>query len=273
MGYILRVNELVCGYENEEVLRGISFSVNEGSFLGIIGPNGSGKTTLFRCITRGLKPYRGEIFYKEKSLNRIPRRELAREVAVLPQLLSIPFPCSVEEFVLMGRFPYLGRLESAKKVDLETVEKAMVLADILPLRERRVSELCGGERQRVILAQALAQEPELLLLDEPTSHMDIGHQIEILDLLRKLNREKKITVIMVSHDLNLAGEYCERLILLKEGKIYQKGSPAEVLSSVHIEAVYETVVLVEKNPLSGKPYIILVSGEEIEAKKDEAWDG
>ena len=267
MGYILRVNELVSGYENKEVLKGISFSVAEGSFLGIIGPNGSGKTTLFRSITRVLKPYEGEIFYKGKSLNRIPRRELAREVAVLPQMLGIPFPCSVEEFVFMGRFPYLGRLERTKRVDSEIVEKAMVSADILSLRERRVSDLCGGERQRVILAQALAQEPELLLLDEPTAHMDIGHQIEILDLLRKLNREKKITVIMVSHDLNLAGEYCERLILLKEGKIYQKGSPAEVLSYVHIEAVYETVVLVEKNPLSGKPYIILVSGEEIEAKR------
>ncbi|NOX96798.1 MAG: ABC transporter ATP-binding protein [Nitrospirae bacterium] len=273
MGYILRVSGLVCGYGEEEVLKGISFSVAEGSFLGIIGPNGSGKTTLFRCITRVLKPYRGEIFYKGKSLNRIPRRELAREVAVLPQMLSIPFPCSVEEFVLMGRFPYLGRLERGKRADLEMVEKAMVLTDILPLRERRVSELCGGERQRVILAQALAQEPELLLLDEPTSHMDIGHQIEILDLLRKLNREKKITVIMVSHDLNLAGEYCERLILLKEGTIYQKGSPAEVLSYVHIEAVYETVVLVENNPLSGKPYIILVSGEERAIEKGKRWGG
>ncbi len=267
MGNILRIAGLACGYGDKEVLKSISFSVGEGSFLGIIGPNGSGKTTLFRAVTRILKPYRGEIFYKERALARIPRRELAREVAVLPQMLSIPFPCSVEEFVLMGRFPYLGKLERAKRADLEMVEKAMVLSDILAFRERKVSELSGGERQRVILAQALAQEPELLLLDEPTAHLDIGHQIEILDLVRKLNREEKVTVIMVSHDLNLAGEYCDGLILLKEGAIYQRGSPEEVLSYIHIEAVYETVVVVKKNPLSGKPYVVLVPGEENRKEK------
>lgn len=261
MGYILKVNNLVCGYEEKKVLKGLSFSVEEGSCLGIIGPNGSGKTTLFRAITRVLKPYQGEIFYKEKTISRIPRRELAREIAVLPQALSITFSYSVEEFVLMGRFPYLGRLEKAKEVDLEIVEKAMTLADIRSLRERRVSELSGGERQRAILAQALAQEPKLLLLDEPTAHLDIGHQIEILDLVRNLNRKKEVTVIMVSHDLNLAGEYCDELILLKEGEIYQKGSPEEVLSYIHIEAVYETVVIVKKNPLSGKPYVVLVPGD------------
>ena len=188
MGHILRVNNLVCGYERKEVLKKVSFSVEEGSFLGIIGPNGSGKTTLFRAITRVLRPYRGEIFYKEKAISRIPRRELAREVAVLPQALSITFSYSVEEFVLMGRFPYLGRLEKAKDVDLKIVEKAMSLADVQPLRGRMISELSGGEKQRAILAQALAQEPKLLLLDEPTSHLDIGHQIEILDLVRSEER-------------------------------------------------------------------------------------
>ena len=264
MGDILRVSELVCGYEGNEVLKGISFSVEEGSLLGIIGPNGSGKTTLFRAIARVLKPYRGKIFYKNESVNRIPRRELARKIAVLPQMLNIAFSFSVEEFVLMGRFPYLGRLEKARGTDLKIVEEAMNLADVRFIRERKISELSGGERQRVILAQALAQEPELLLLDEPTAHLDIGHQIDILDLVRKLNRERKVTVIMVSHDLNLAGEYCDKLILLKEGEIYQKGFPGEVLSYVNIEDVYESVVVVKKNPLSGKPYVILVPGEDVE---------
>lgn len=273
MGDILRVSDLVCGYDREDILKGISFSVEEGSFLGIIGPNGAGKTTLFRAIARVLKPYRGEILYKERALSRIPRRDLAREVAVLPQVLSITFSYSVEEFVLMGRFPYLGRLEKEKKVDLEIVERAMALADVLSLRERKVWELSGGERQRVILAQALAQEPELLLLDEPTAHLDIGHQIEILDLVRRLNREKEVTVIMVSHDLNLASEYCDDLILLREGEIYQRGSPEEVLSYVHIEAVYETVVVVKKSPVSGKPYVVLVPREKdrgIKREEDES---
>jgi iron complex transport system ATP-binding protein len=146
------------------------------------------------------------------------------------------------------------------------IEKAMALCDVLAFRERRISELSGGERQRAILAQGFAQEPRLLLLDEPTTHLDIGHQVEILDLIRRLNREGDLTVIMVLHDLNLASEYCDRLILLKEGSIFKEGTPQEVLTFENIEKVYNTVVIVKENPNSLKPYILLVSEEELKTR-------
>lgn len=263
---LLRVDDLICGYGDVKVLKGVSFSVKRGSFLGIVGPNGAGKTTLFRTITRILKPWRGKIFYCGQELNRISSRDLAKEVAVLPQILEIPFSFSVEQFVSMGRFPHLRRFERLKRHDLEVIENAMVLSDVLPFRERRISELSGGERQRAILAQAFAQEPRFLLLDEPTAHLDIGHQVEILDLIRRLNREGDLTVIMVLHDLNLASEYCDRLILLKEGEIFKEGGPQEVLTFENIEKVYNTVVIVKENPISSKPYILLVSEEELKTR-------
>lgn len=263
---LLRVNDLICGYGDAKVLKEVSFSVDKGSLLGIVGPNGAGKTTLFRAITRILRPWKGEISYCGKGLNRISRRDLAREVAVLPQILEISFSFSVEQFISMGRFPHLKKFQPLRKYDLEVIEKVMALCDVLPFRERKISELSGGERQRAILAQAFAQEPRLLLLDEPTAHLDIGHQVEILDLIRRLNRERGLTVIMVLHDLNLASEYCDRLILLKEGRIFKKGSPKEVLTFENIEKVYNTVVIVKENPISSRPYILLVSEEELKTK-------
>lgn len=263
---LLKVENLICGYGDKEVLKGVSFSVGKGDFLGIVGPNGAGKTTLFRAITCILKPLRGEIFYCGKDLNEISRRDLAREIAVLPQILETSFSFSVEQFISMGRFPHLKKFQPQSRHDSEMVEKAMALCDVLSLRERKIWELSGGEKQRVILAQCFAQEPSLLLLDEPTAHLDIGHQVEILDLIKRLNREKDLTVIMVLHDLNLASEYCDRLVLLKEGRIFKEGSPQEVLTFENIEEVYNTVVVVKENPISSKPYILLVSEEELNSK-------
>lgn len=262
MGNLLEVRNLVCGYGQKEVLEGISFSVKEADFLGIIGPNGAGKTTLFRAITRVLKPWKGQVIYNGRNILRVSPRDLAREVAILPQILEISFSFSVEEFVLMGRFPHLGRFERLREKDRRVADQAMALADVAQFRDRKIFELSGGERQRVILAQGFAQQPRLLLLDEPTAHLDIGHQVEILDLVKKLNRETALTVIMVLHDLNLASEYCDRLILLNVGKIFTSGSPKEVLSYQSIEEVYKTVVLVDKNPISSKPHILLVPEEE-----------
>jgi iron complex transport system ATP-binding protein len=263
---MLRVDDLICGYGDARVLKEVSFCVKKGSLLGIVGPNGAGKTTLFRAITRILKPWKGEIFYCGKDLKRISRRDLAREVAVLPQILDISFSFSVEQFISMGRFPHLRKFQRQSRYDVEVIEKAMALCDVLAFRERRISELSGGERQRAILAQGFAQEPRLLLLDEPTTHLDIGHQVEILDLIRRLNREGDLTVIMVLHDLNLSSEYCDRLILLKEGSIFKEGTPQEVLTFENIEKVYNTVVIVKENPNSLKPYILLVSEEELKTR-------
>lgn len=259
MGNILELQNIFCRYDKEDVLRGISFSIQEGDFVGIIGPNGCGKTTLFRVITKILNPSSGTVIYQDKDIKNIPGKDLAKEIAVGLQVFSSAFSYTVKDFILMGRFPHKERFELINENDFAICESAMSLTDTLSIRQRNINELSGGERQRVQIAQALAQEPRVFLLDEPTTHMDIHHQVKILNLIRKLNREQGLTIVVTLHDLNLASEYCPRLILLNEGKIYKMGTPTEVLTYQNIEEVYNTVVLVKENPLSGSPYIFLVS--------------
>jgi len=266
---ILEVKNLSCGYDAGEVIKDISFFVKRGDFLGIIGPNGAGKTTLFRAITKILRAWKGNILYKGTDTSKMSPYDFAREVAVIPQILQIPFAFSVEEFIFMGRFPHIGRFEVFRKRDYKVLEEVLNLTDTFSLRERKICELSGGERQRAILAQGFAQEPHLLLLDEPTSHLDVGHQVQILDLVKRLNRERNLTVIIVLHDLNLASSYCDRLILLNEGTTFKEGSPQDVLTYQNIEEVYKTVVVVKKNPISLKPYVLLVSEEEQKAREEE----
>lgn len=258
MANLLEVKNLTCGYTEKEVIKNISFSLEKGEFLGIIGPNGAGKTTLLRIITQILLPWEGKIFYRGKDIKEFPLKDLAKEISFLPQSIEIPFSFTVEEFISMGRFPHLNRFEKMKKYDYAVIRKVMTLTDVLELSSKNVNDLSGGERQRVYLGQTLVQEPKLLLLDEPIAHLDIGHQINILDLIKKLNQEEGLTVIAIFHDLNLASEYCDRLLLLNEGKIYKNGQPEEVLTYKNLEEVYKTVVIVNKNPLSSKPHVLLV---------------
>lgn len=265
---VLEVNKLSCGYGTKEVIKGVDFCVKEGDFLGIIGPNGAGKTTLFRAVTGVLKPWKGNVLYKNNDISEIEPRRLAREVAVMPQILEVPFAFSVEEFVLMGRFPHVGRFGTLKEKDYRILEKSLQLTDTASLRNQKLPELSGGERQRAILAQGFAQEPRLLLLDEPTAHLDIAHRVRILDIVRNLNKEFGLTVIVILHDLNLASEYCKRLLLISEGRIHKSGPPEEILTYKDIEKVYKTIVVVEKNPISGKPYILPVSEEERGRKRN-----
>ncbi|MCK5578285.1 MAG: ABC transporter ATP-binding protein [Planctomycetes bacterium] len=255
---MLSINNLVCGYQQKEIIKGLSFTARPGESLGIIGPNGSGKTTLFRAITRIIPAWQGSITYQEKDIQVISHRDLARRIAVLPQFLNLSFPFLVRDFVALGRTPHLNRLTPLTKEDHNIIDSSMKQTDTFSFKDRRITELSGGELQRVLIAQALTQQPELLLLDEPMAHLDIGHQVEILDLLKKFNREKKLTLITVFHDLNLASEYCDRLVLLKDGQIYAQGTPAEVLTYQNIEAVYKTVVVVKENPITKKPHILLI---------------
>ena len=259
---MLKIKGLVCGYEAGFFLKDITFSVNDGELMGIIGPNGSGKSTLLRAISRVLKPLKGEILFKGKEIEKMGFKELAQRVAVVSQSTAeITFNFTVIEYVLLGRIPYRKRFQVLEtKTDEKIVANTMALTDITHLSERNVGELSGGERQRAIIARALAQEPELLLLDEPTTHLDIGHQIEILDLVKRLQRERNLTVVIVLHDLNLASLYCDRLLLLKEGRVHSLGTPEEILTYPIIEEVYKTLVVVEKNPISSKPLICLVPG-------------
>jgi len=262
MDALLKIGNLSGGYGKEFIIKDIFFEIKRGDFLGIIGPNGSGKSTLLRLMSRVLTPEKGKIALEEKDINNMDLKEFCRKVAFVPQDTLINFSFSVEEIVLMGRIPHLKRLQFETKTDFLIAQNALSLTDTLYLKEKDIDELSAGERQRVIIAKALTQEPILLLLDEPTSHLDIGHQIQILDLLRKLNREKNLTIVMVLHDLNLASEYCNRIILLNEGRIFKEGNPYEVLTYQNIETVYKTIVVVNKNPISLKPYVVLVSGEK-----------
>lgn len=256
---MFKVRNLTCGYDGKFLLREVGFEVGDGELIGIIGPNGSGKTTLLRAITRVLKPKKGEILLRGKNIWDMGFGELARKIAVVSQSSDADF-MSVGEFVLLGRIPHYKRFQFLEtKEDEEIARKYMDMTDTLRFANQPVGEISGGERQLAVIARALTQEPEILLLDEPTAHLDITHQVAILDLIRKLNRESGLTVIMVLHDLNLAGEYCSRLILMNEGRIHKIGKPAEVLTYQIIEEVYKTVVVVEENPISHKPYVLLVS--------------
>ena len=255
---MIEVDSVFFRYHQDWVLQDVSFQVRKGEFIGVIGPNGSGKTTLLKILYRLLSPQQGEVLFDHLSLKKMSRREIAKKIAVVAQETYPAFPFRAIEMVLMGRSPYLGHLMFESPKDLEIAKKAMEWTEILPISQRSIDELSGGERKRVFIARALAQEPEMILLDEPTSNLDIHHQVEFLDLVLSLNREKGLTILMASHDLNLASEYCDRLIFLQNGKIYKMGSPEEIMTRENIEKVYGCEVWVDRNPVSGMPRVSLL---------------
>ncbi|MDD5449708.1 MAG: ABC transporter ATP-binding protein [Candidatus Omnitrophica bacterium] len=255
---LLKVENLSSGYSSRPVIKGLNFSVDKGEFIGIIGPNGAGKSTLIKTISRAMRPSAGHVYYDAKDIYKISLNESARSIAVVPQDTLIIFEFLVKDIVMMGRFPHIKRFKRETEADFKAVARCLDLTNTGGLAKRLINELSAGERQRVIIAKALAQEPGLLILDEPTSHLDISHQIEIFDLLKRLTKEEGLTIICVLHDLNLAAEYCDRLILMNEGLIREQGAPKEVLTYEIIEEIYKTVVVVGENPVSKKPYIFLV---------------
>ncbi len=258
---ILKVENLVCGYPGKFHLRGVNLEVSAGEVVGIIGPNGAGKTTLLKALAGILKPEEGRILLGGQNLQQIPGRRLAQQVAVVSQNAEPP-AFTVEEFVLLGRFPHFQRLQFMEnRRDREIAAGCMEATGILHLRDKLMNQISGGEKQLTLIARALSQEPQLLLLDEPTAHLDISHQVKILDLLRRMNRRLKLTVVTVLHDLNLAAEYADRLLLMNNGALYRQGTPEEVLTYTNIEEVYQTIVVVEKNRVSGKPWVLFVSEE------------
>ena len=262
MNPLLKIDNLSAGYYGEDVIKGISLDINAGDFMGIIGPNGSGKTTLLRLSSRILHPRRGRINFNNQDIFKMDLKEFCRKVAFVSQDISTSFSFTVMELVMMGRIPHLKRLQFETRQDIEISEKALTLTGSLNLKGKMINELSAGERQRSLIARALAQEPILLLLDEPTSHLDIGHQIQVMDLLKKLNHQNNLTIVMVLHDLNLASAYCNRICLLDNGSVFGEGSPEEVLTYKNIEAVYKTIVLVNNNPVTGKPNVVLVPGDK-----------
>ena len=254
----LRLENVSLGYGKRRVLHNISFQASPGEMLGIIGPNGSGKSTLIRGMTRLISPSAGQIFLDGRDVADISRSELARMMAVVPQNPSLPELFTAFEVVLMGRTPHLKLFRYETADDLLIVTKAMEVTKTLHLADRRIGELSGGERQRLTIARALAQEPTVMLLDEPTAHLDINYQIETFDLARRLCLEQNLIVVTALHDLNLAAQFCDQLILLNKGEIHCHGSPEAVINSQTIMEVYGAEVYVYPHPLNHLPATLIV---------------
>jgi iron complex transport system ATP-binding protein len=266
MGPAIEARALCYQYRDEPVLKGLSFAVERGEFFILIGPNGSGKTTLMKTMA-GILKATGSLKILGRPTAGFTRRALARHMAFVPQQLPTDFPFSVREVVLMGRAPHQGILGFETRTDRTAAEQVMEITDISHLAERRLNCLSGGELQRIFIAKALCQEPDILLLDEPTAFLDLAHQTQVMDLLENLKQEKGITIVMVCHDLNLAAMYGNRLLLLRGGEALHLGTPNEVLTFPVLEAAYGCVLLTEKSPLGDFPRVTTIPGRLSPASK------
>lgn len=252
---ILSVKGLSFSYNQDRILDDVSFAIEEGAFVSILGPNGAGKSTLVNVISKVLKDFKGNIRVGGTDIRTMTSRELARMVAVVPQYTSPSFSFTVEEMVMMGRHPYISRFGGESPDDIRTVREVMKKTKITEFAERKFTQLSGGEKQRVVTAQALAQDSPILLLDEPTSHLDINFQIEFMNLFMKLNREEGKTVIGVFHDINLALQNDSLIMLLKDGSIFGFGRAEEVINRQNLRSVFHSDVFVGKNPVTQKIYV------------------
>ena len=260
MNPAITIANLSHSFGKGNVLKQVAFSVARGEFFIVIGPNGSGKTTLIKLMAGILKPQKGQIEILGLSNRRYTAKRLARSVAYVPQRLPVDLPFTVGEAVLLGRAPYQGVLGIEHERDLIMARQAMEFTGVAHLAGSTLDQLSGGEQQRVFIARAICQEPDIMLLDEPTASLDLSHQIKVMDLMEKLKIEKGITVIMVSHDINLAAMYSDQVLLLKEGEIASIGLPADVLSFEKLQSTYGCKVLVDESPLGPFPRITLIPG-------------
>lgn len=239
---IIKVQELEFGYDKRLILKQLSFDVEREQFITILGPNGCGKTTLLKNMCWYLKPQKGLIQLEGEQISKFSSKERARKIAVVHQQNQVEFDFTVEEVVLMGRYPHLKRFEREGDMDYHWITEVMEKTDVLHLKEKSIMEISGGERQRVVIARALVQQTNLIYLDEPISHLDIKHQIGILKLCRQLIQDRKMTVVMTLHDINLACRYSDKILLMHKGKIEAYGVPKDVLTVERIKKVYEVDV-------------------------------
>jgi len=253
---MINIYKLCAGYQDQQVLQDIDLQFKPGSFTALLGPNGAGKTTLLKCLSGYLLPSAGRIMVNNRDTSEYNSKQLAHQIALIPQNFQLQFEYQVRELVLMGRFPYLNYLGSYTKEDKEIVTNILAELDLLDLAEKNFSELSGGEQQRVAIARALVQKTPILLLDEAFASLDVNHAISIMQLLSEINQKQNKTIILVSHNINLAVEYCSKVILMKQGKIISQGNPKDVITEDVLEEVYEHNILVITNPVSGQPNLV-----------------
>lgn len=254
---MLKLENVNLSYGKSIIVTDISLSATRGEMLGIIGPNGSGKSTLVRGMCRILRPTKGRVLIDNQDIAHISRIELAKLVAVVPQTPNLPDTFTAFEIVLMGRTPHLGRFRFEGMKDFDIAWQAMEITHTQSFAERRMDELSGGQKQLLTIARALAQQPKLLLLDEPTAHLDINYQMESLNFVSGLCHTQDLAAITVLHDLNLAAQYCDRLVLLKDGRIHADGTPDEVITEQNIQQVYGAQVCVYPHPVNALPTTVI----------------
>jgi ABC-type cobalamin/Fe3+-siderophores transport system ATPase subunit len=254
---MLAAKSLHLAYGEKRVLTDVSLELVPGQLLGLIGPNGSGKTSLIRCLSGILKPEIGSVSLGGRDITALTEQERARSIAVVPQSAQLPPTFTVFESVALGRTPHLSWLGRLGSHDLEVIDRAMQASEIADLSDRRTNELSGGEQQRVLLARALAQDCPILLLDEPTAHLDLHHQVNLLTLVRRMAHEQNLAVLVAMHDLNLASLYADHLVLLVDGQIRAAGSPKQVLTTEILQNAYQVPLQVHLNPQHGSPWVVL----------------
>jgi len=253
---MLKAENLCFSYQ-KPIITNVSIDIKKNELVVILGPNGSGKSTLMKMLAGLLNPNKGKIFLANRLLTTISRRELAKEIGYVAQETRVEFPLSVFEFILQGRFAYGRGVGFEQEDDFKIASQVMQLTATTEFKSRQLNELSGGERQRVFLARALAQKPKFLLLDEPTANLDIAYQVATLKLLSELTSQEGLTVLLITHEINLASEFANKILLLKDGKIFSQGSPSEVLTKDALETVFETTLFVDKHPSSNTPRITI----------------
>lgn len=247
---------LSAGYDGKPIVQGLDIAVPHGKVSVIIGANGCGKSTLLKTLARLIKPQSGSVLLDGHDIHALPTKKLAQKLGLLPQSSLVPDGIRVSDLVARGRYPYQSFFMGMRKEDYDAVREALELMGITELMDRAVDELSGGQRQRVWIAMALAQQTDVLLLDEPTTYLDVAYQIEILDMLRDLNRRRGTTVVMVLHDINLSSRYADYMFAFKKGALIQQGTPREVVTEQTVREVFELDCMVIDDPVSGTPLIV-----------------
>lgn len=252
---MISCKNLKVGYEEKVIIENLSLSINKGEVVSIIGPNGCGKSTLLKTLSRIIKPMSGGIYIQNESIKNLKSKHISQKVCLLSQHNDAPGDLTVEELVYFGRIPHKKWYESKTKSDEEIVNWAIENTGLKRYKNTPINSLSGGERQRAYIAQALCQKPDILLLDEPTTYLDISYQLEVMELVREINEKFNITIVMVLHDLNQASKYSDRLVIMKDGEVVSDGCPKEVINKETIKQVYKIECDIDNDPISNKPRI------------------